>query len=132
MARYRLSEPARADVANILRASQTRRGAEARIRYRGLLTAAMRRIAADPLGLSTLDRSELVAGLRSLHVRHARDESREAPVAEPVHVMFFRAAEPGVVEIVRVLHDRMEPGGHEGEAKASQETGSANIGVNRK
>jgi toxin ParE1/3/4 len=120
LARYRLSDPAKADIADILRASQTRHGAEARVRYRGLLTTAMRRVAADPLGLSTQDRSELVAGLRSLHIRHARDESREAPVAEPVHVVFFRATEPGVVEIVRVLHDRMEPGRRLGEAKASQ------------
>jgi len=122
LARFRLSDPAKADIADILRASQTRRGAEARIRYRGLLTAAMRRIAADPLGLSTLDRSELVAGLRSLHIRHARDESREAPVAEPVHIIFFRTVEPGIVEIVRVLHDRMEPSQHLGGVKASRKT----------
>jgi toxin ParE1/3/4 len=89
-------------------------GAEARIRYRGVLTAALRRIAADPQGLSTLDRSELFAGLRSLHVRHSRSESREAPVGDPVHVIFYRAVEPGLVEIVRVLHDRMEPGRHVG------------------
>jgi toxin ParE1/3/4 len=57
LARYRLSDPAKADIADILRASQTRHGAEARVRYRGLLTTAMRRVAADPLGLSTQDRS---------------------------------------------------------------------------
>ena len=93
MARYRLSDPAKADIAGVLRVSQTQHGAEARIRYRGLLTAAMRRVAASPRGLSTLDRSELSAGLRSLHIRHARAESREAPVAEPVHVIFFRTIE---------------------------------------
>jgi toxin ParE1/3/4 len=112
LSRYRLSDPAKADLANILRASQTQHGSEARIRYRGLLTAAMRRIAADPLGPSTSDRSELAAGLRSLHIRHARADSREALVAGPVHVVFFRTVEPGLVEIVRVLHERMEPSRH--------------------
>jgi toxin ParE1/3/4 len=87
-------------------------GAEARIRYRGLLTAALRRIAADPQGLLTVDRSELFIGLRSLHVRHSRTESREALVSNPVHVVFYRVVKPGFIEVVRVLHDRMEPSRH--------------------
>ena len=114
MARYRLSEPAKIDIAAILRTSEGLHGKEARIRYRACLTAAIRRVAADPEGRSTADRSELAPDIRSFHVRHSRDESREAPVANPVHVIFYRVAQPGVVEIVRVLHDRMEPGRHIG------------------
>ncbi|MEI6985640.1 MAG: hypothetical protein WCK65_05895 [Rhodospirillaceae bacterium] len=72
----------------------------------------MRRVAADPQGRLTLDRSEFIAGLRSLHIRHSRNESRETPVSDPVHVIFYRTVKPGLVEIVRVLHDRMEPGRH--------------------
>jgi toxin ParE1/3/4 len=112
MARYRLSDPAKADIASVLRTSDTMHGGEARIRYRGLLTAALRYIAADPVGLSTVDQSEFFAGLRSLHIRHCRTESREAPVGHPVHVIFYRAVEPGLIEIVRVLHERMEPSRH--------------------
>ena len=112
MARFRLSGPAKADISSILRTSETQYGVDARVRYRGLLTAAMRRIAADPQGRATADRSELLAGLRSLHIRHSRSESREEPVGEPVHVIFYRAIEPDLVEIVRVLHDRMEPSRH--------------------
>ena len=117
MARYRLSNPAKADIASILRASETQHGAQARIRYRGLLTAALRRIAGDPQARSTVDRSELFAGLRSLHIRHSRNQSREAPVAAPVHVIFYRAVKAGLVEIVRVLHERMEPSRHVGSEK---------------
>ena len=109
MARYRLSAPAKADITSILRMSEKNHGPDARIRYRALLTAAMRRIAADPRGVSTLDRTDLLDGLRSLHIRHSRHESQESPVAAPVHVVFYRATEPGIIEIVRVLHDRMEP-----------------------
>lgn len=112
MARYRLSGPAKADIASALRTSETMHGTEARIRYRALLTAALRRIAADPEGLSTVDRSELFEGIRSFHIRHSRGESREAPVGDPVHLIFYRALEPGLVEIVRVLHERMEPSRH--------------------
>jgi toxin ParE1/3/4 len=47
-------------------------------------------------------------------LRHGRNESREKPVANPVHVIFYRVRERGVVEIVRVLHERMEPSRHIG------------------
>lgn len=121
MARYRLSDPAKADIASVLRTGEAMHGAEARIRYRALLTAALRRIAADPQGRSTRDRGELTAGLLSLHIRHSRAESREAPVGDPVHVIFYRASEPDLVEIVRVLHDRMEPSRHIGSENKTTE-----------
>lgn len=114
MARYRLSEPAKADIASILRKSEELHGKEARIRYRACLTAAMRRVAADPEGRSTVDRGELDPGIRSFHIRLSRDESPQAPVANPVHVLFYRVISPVVVEIVRVLHERMEPRQHIG------------------
>lgn len=114
MARYRLTRSARRDIDSILRTSEERHGREARIRYAALLLAALRRIAENPEGRSTLDRSEIKPGIRSFHIRHGREESREAPVANPVHVIFYRAVQPGLVEIVRVLHDRMEPNRHVG------------------
>lgn len=114
MARYQLSAPAKADIAAILKHSEELHGKQARIRYRACLTAAMRRVALDPKGRSTVDRAELFSGIRSFHLRHSRDESREAPVANPVHMLFYRVTQPGIVEIVRVLHERMEPKRHVG------------------
>lgn len=114
MARYQLSEPAKADVASILTTSEDLHGKEARIRYRACLTAAMRRVAEHPEGRSTVDCSELLTGIRSFHIRHSREESRAEPVANPAHVIFYRVMQPGVVEIVRVLHERMEAGRHVG------------------
>jgi toxin ParE1/3/4 len=114
MVRYRLSEPAKADIAAILSRSEELHGKAARIRYRACLTAAMRRVAADPQGHSTVDRAELFPGIRSFHIRHSRNDSREPPVANPVHVVFYRATESGAVEIVPVLHERMEPRRHIG------------------
>ena len=98
----------------ILVRSEELHGAQARRRYRACLAAAMRRIAADPDGYCTVDRADLALGTRSFHTRHSRAESREAPVASPVRVIFSRVVRPGIVEILRVLHDRMEPGEHLG------------------
>jgi toxin ParE1/3/4 len=112
MARYRLTKSARGDIGSISRTSEERHGRDARAGYSALLLAAMRRVAEDPEGRSTADRSELRPGMRSFHIRHGRDESHEAPVANPVHVIFYRVVQPGMVEIVRVLHDRMEPRRH--------------------
>jgi len=33
-------------------------------------------------------------------------------VRRPVHVLYYRIAQKGVIEIVRVLHERMEPSRH--------------------
>lgn len=114
MARYRLSDPAKADIAAILRRSAGLHGLQARVRYRALLTAAMRRVAAEPEGPLTTDHAGLLPGIRSFHIRYGRKESREARVANPVHVIFYRALQPGLVEIVRVLHERMDPSRHIG------------------
>ena len=112
MARYRLSQPAKVDIGTILRTSDELHGKEARIRYRACLTAAMRRVAADPNGRGTVERAELVPGTRSFHIRNSRAESREPRVAAPVHVLFYRVTSPGLVEIIRVLHERMDPSLH--------------------
>jgi toxin ParE1/3/4 len=114
MARYRLTASAKRDITSILRTSEARHGRDACTRYAALLQAAMRRVAEAPEGHSTANRSELRPGIRSFHIRHSRDESREVAVANPVHVLFYRVVQPGVVEIIRVLHDRMEPTRHIG------------------
>ncbi|TMJ01717.1 MAG: type II toxin-antitoxin system RelE/ParE family toxin [Alphaproteobacteria bacterium] len=112
MARYRLTASARRDISSILRTSEERHGRDARMRYSSLLLAALQRVAEMPEGRSTSDHSGVRPGLRSFHIRHSREQSREAPVGRPVHMIFYRVEEPGVVEIVRVLHERMEPGLH--------------------
>ncbi len=112
MARFRLAGPAQADLANILAASAERWGTEGRRRYAMLLAAAMRIIAADPEGPLTQARKELLPGVRSFHLRHARGDAPQAKVRKPAHVLYYRAIQPGLIEIVRILHERMEPGRH--------------------
>ncbi len=96
------------------RPSEDRWGAQARRRYAAILAAAIRKVATEPQGPATRDRAELSRGIRSFHLRHARGDDAETKVMRPVHVLYCRAVAPGLVEIVRVLHERMEPGRHVG------------------
>lgn len=105
MARFRISAPARGDLEQILTTSLERWGEARRSRYTALLAAALRTIARAPTGATTRDRAELAPGMRSMHVRHTRGARG---VKDPVHVIFYRVR-PDVVEVVRVLHERMEP-----------------------
>jgi toxin ParE1/3/4 len=84
MARVRLSAPAQADIAAILKTSEALHGPQARLRYRALLSAALRRIATNPDCMSSAARDELLAGLHSFHIRHSRDDSGEPPVGNAV------------------------------------------------
>ena len=121
MARFRLAHPAQTDLTNILATSAERWGAEGRRRYAVLLAAAMRTVAAQPDGPLTQARNELAPGVRSFHLRHARVDAAKAKVKKPVHVLYYRPIQPGLIEIVRILHERMEPSrnfGTTGESKA--------------
>jgi len=106
--RFRISGPARADLAAILAASLDRWGEQGRARHAALLVAAMRAIARRPDAPTTRARPELLPGTRSFHLKHAR---RGTAVEAPAHVLFYRQRGE-VVEIVRVLHERMEPARH--------------------
>src|SRR5690349_7772110 len=109
MAGFRISRPARADLERILEISLERWGDAGQMRYRALLEAALHAIASDPEGPVTRDRGLLGAGLRSLHVRHAR---HARGVHDPVHVIYYRWKGSSSVEVVRILHERMDPTAH--------------------
>ena len=102
MAGFRISRPARAD----LEISLERWDELGQMRYRALLEAALHAIASDPEGPVTRDRGLLGAGLRSLQVRHVR---RAHGVHEPVHIIYYRWTRSSSIEVVRILHERMEP-----------------------
>jgi toxin ParE1/3/4 len=112
MARFRLSRLAQADLARILATSAERWGIEGRQRYAAMLATAMRKVAVDPEGPTTRARAELATGLRSLHLQYARAEAAKAKVRRPVHILYYRVITPELIEIVRVLHERMDPGRH--------------------
>jgi toxin ParE1/3/4 len=111
MARFRLADPAESDLATILSVSADRWGVGGRRRYAAVLAAAMRQVAAGPEGPLTRGRADLGRGLRSFHLMHAR-RAAEPALARPPHVLYYRVARDGMIEIVRVLHERMDPSRH--------------------
>jgi toxin ParE1/3/4 len=114
MARFRLSLLARVDLAQILAASAERWGLEGRRRHAAVLAAGMRKVAAEPEGPTIRERVELSRGIRSFHLRNAGADKTQAQVRRPARVLYYRAVRSGLVEIVRVLHERMEPSRHIG------------------
>lgn len=112
MARFRLARPAQLDLGSILATSAERWGPDGRQRYAAVLADAMRQVADQPQGPLTKNRTELRSGIWSFHVRHARRAADATKVRRPVHVLYYRVAQEGVIEIVRVLHERMDPNRH--------------------
>lgn len=109
MARYRISRAAQLDLVAILTTSREQWGEPARARYAALLAVAMQTVAADPEVIASKDRSDLSPGLRSFHLRFVRGKRG---VRAPVHVLYYRAMRSGVIQILGVLHERMDPERH--------------------
>lgn len=112
MARFRLSLLAEADLEEILATSAEGWGMEGQRRYAAIIAAAMRQVMDDPQGPMTRKRTDLLPAIRSFHTRHARGDIAVAKVRRPVHILFYRVLAPDLIEVVRVLHERMDPSRH--------------------
>jgi toxin ParE1/3/4 len=109
--RFRISRSAEADLSNILRTSAERWGADACRRYGATLGAAMRLLATEPETPLSRSRNDIAAGIRSFHIKRVRLPAADA-VNRPAHILFYRVAEDQVLEVVRILHERMDPRRH--------------------
>lgn len=112
MARFRVTLSARLDIHSILATSAALWGTQAKNRYESLLKAAIQAVADQPNGPLTRDRRALRPGIRSFHLRHARKRHPISGVKQPVHVVYYRLVKHDLVEIVAVLHERMDPETH--------------------
>ena len=98
--RVRLGAAAEVDFANILKWTTENFGARQSRVYRDTLVQAIGELADGPNIAGSRARDEIMAGLRTLHV--ARRGRRGS------HFLMYRAAPNSTVEIVRMLHDRMD------------------------
>jgi toxin ParE1/3/4 len=98
--RVRLGAAAEVDFANILKWTAEHFGARQSRVYRDTLVQTIGELAGGPDVAGSTARDEIIAGLRILHVtRGGRRGS---------HFLMYRATPNGTIEIVRILHDRMD------------------------
>jgi toxin ParE1/3/4 len=98
--RVRLGAAAEVDFANILKWTAENFGARQSRVYRDTLVQTIGALATGPDVVGSTARDEIMAGLRTLHV--ARGGRRGS------HFLMYRAAPNSTIEIVRILHDRMD------------------------
>jgi toxin ParE1/3/4 len=98
--RVRLGAAAELDFANILKWTTENFGTRQSRVYRNTLVRAIGELADGPDVVGSKVRDEIMPGLRTLHIaRHGRRGS---------HFLMYRVAPKRTIEIVRILHDRMD------------------------
>jgi toxin ParE1/3/4 len=98
--RVRLGAAAEVDFANVLKWTTENFGARQSRVYRDTLVQAIGELADGPDVAGSRARDEIMSGLRTLHI--ARRGRRGS------HFLMYRAAPRSTIEIVRILHDRMD------------------------
>jgi toxin ParE1/3/4 len=96
----RLGAAAELDFANILKWTAENFGARQSRVYRDTLVQAIGELADGPDAAGSRARDDIMAGLRTFHI--ARRGRRGS------HFLMYRAAPNSTIEIVRILHDRMD------------------------
>ncbi len=110
---YRISPLASHDIDAILDRSLIEFVEDACRRYALLLQQAIVDVASDPSRPGTHSLSKLEPMLRMYHIGHSRWRAG-VRVRNPCHRVVYKMIEPGLIEIVRVLQDGMEPHRHVG------------------
>jgi len=104
---YRLVGHAEDRIDVLLLDSAKRWGIPAAARYHRLILAAAAIAGENPTFAGSREAPRL-PGVRTLHLRSMRGlVPAEHRVAEPRHLLVYRVAVDGVVEILSVVHDRM-------------------------
>ncbi len=110
----RIAAAAFEDIANIWDWTLQRFGHAAALRYEALIGHAIDDLGIDPQRPGAKLRPDLLPGLWLYHLASSRARILDAPsVKSPRHfVMFKHGQQPGVIEILRILHDSRDLARH--------------------
>jgi len=109
----RIAAPAFDDISDIWAWSLHKFGHAAALRYEALIDQAIGDLAEDPQRPGAKLRSDLLPDLWLYHLASSRSHlPNERTVKSPRHFVMFRHLEPGVIEIVRILHDSRDLARH--------------------
>ena len=104
---FRLVGHAEERIDAVLLESARQWGIDAAARYHQLMLAAFATLGDNPTGPGSHEVPR-VAGVRTYHLRLARRlVVREQRVGRPRHLIVYRIAPDGVVEVLSIVHDRM-------------------------
>lgn len=109
MADFRLSQVAEAELDEILDWSEAKFHEIGRVRYATLLVQAMQDIADAPQRDGVVWVRSLRVRIAVYHVWHSRNSVPDPAerVHEPRHLIVFRVADDGIVDILGFAHDSM-------------------------
>ena len=102
----RIAAPALNDIGNIWMWTVERFGHAAATRYETLIEQAIADLADNPDCPAVRERTDSLPGLWSYHLAFSRTHvADDQAVKSPRHFVMFRQLQPGIVEILRILHD---------------------------
>lgn len=107
MRAYRLAEAAEQDIFSLSEYSIEQFGEAAMERYLQLISIAISELCEDSKRLGV---REFAENIKMFHLRNSREAAQFPPgkVGKPRHLIFFREAKDGALEILRVLHEQMD------------------------
>ena len=106
MRQVRVTDPARRDIANVLRRSHEDFGRDARVRYRRLLDRALSDLADDPARIGVRGIDDVRRGYFAYHLRSSTKGAPRPSVRQPRHLIVFYLDDSGNVIVARVFHER--------------------------
>lgn len=102
--RVRLGVIADDDLDAILAVSAARFGPAQAEAYSELIARALAALASGPNPFGYIRRDDIASGFRTYHVSRRGRRAR--------HLLVYRVTGPNLIEVVRILHDRMDVGRH--------------------
>ncbi|MDI9349255.1 MAG: type II toxin-antitoxin system RelE/ParE family toxin [Candidatus Symbiobacter sp.] len=107
-----ISPLARKDLAGIHNRTKQIWGKDAANRYSDLIDLGLKNLQNNPNQMGVRIEKEIKLNLYSYPLRNVNQKPLAGKVKSPRHVIYYQISEPNVIQILRILHDKMDVGSH--------------------